>query len=307
MTNSITPTTVPVSDWSFELKYILDTFRKNRIATTGGHAGNTEEVPGGFVVTVTPVELPGAKQYRDARSAAFYAMGAAVKTGQSVLLVIPGHDLVSTYTAITESWFQKANVIVVALFEKVSDVKTFWMDRCVLRAATFSADEQSAIEEMVASGCGLSGPVLINLTGFATKEKPINYSAVMKALCAADPNVKMTAFFPENDDSQNVVAVPVRDKYGIISKYVGMSVAKDVGVLLCPAQCVLLDINIFRTRYANGNMKIVLLDENGALDDLNVAQWICGNGWAYLESDGAEETGAKWLLSQQRQAVWMIR
>lgn len=261
----------------------------------------------GDVVAVTPVELPGAKQYRDARSAAFYAMGTAVKTCKPVILVVPGYDLPSTYTAVTEAWFQKANVIVVALFDRVSEVKTVWMDRCVLRTATFGADEQAAFGEMMTSVRGLPGPVLINLTGFALEEKPIDYSAAMQALCTANPDVKMTAYCPKTLDCEDVTAVPVRDKYGLISKYVGMSVAKDVGVLLCPAQCALLDMNIFRTRYANGNMKIVLLDENGALDDLHVAQWISGNGWEYLESDGAEEADAKWLLSQQRQAVWMIR
>lgn len=261
----------------------------------------------GDVVAVTPVELPGARQYRDARSAAFYAMGTAVKTCQPVTLVVPGHDLVSTYTAITEAWFQKANVIVVALFDRVSEVKTVWMDRCVLWTATFGADEQASFGEMMTSVRGLPGPVLINLTGFALEEKTIDYSAVLEALCIADPNVKMTAYCPNVQGSENVKVVSAKDKYGLISKYVGMSVAKDAGVLLCPAQCALLDMNIFRTRYANGNMKIVLLDENGTLDDLHVAQWISGNGWEYLESDGAEVAGAKWLLSQQRQAVWMIR
>ena len=268
---------------------------------------NLSEWITGDAVAVTPVELPGAKQYRDARSAAFFAMGTAVKTCRSVTLVVSGHDLPSTYTAITEAWFQKANVIVVALFDKVSEVKTSWMDRCVLQTATFGEDEQGSFGKMMASARGLPGPVLINLTRFRLEEKPIDYSAVTQALCAADPGVKMTAYYPETQAGENITAVPAKDKYGLISKYVGMSVAKDVGVLLCPAQCALLDMNIFRTRYANENMKIVLLDENGALDELYVAQWITGNGWDYLESDGAENAGAKWLLSRQRQAVWMIR
>lgn len=261
----------------------------------------------GDVVSVAPAELPGAKQYRDARSAAFYAMGMAVKTCRSVTLVVSGNDLPSTYTAITEAWFQKANVIVVALFDKVSEVKTAWMDRCVLQTATFGADEQTAFEEIMASVRGIPGPVLINLTGFPLEEKAVDYDAVMQAIRAADPAVNVTAYFPKAQCVEGITPVFAKDKYGLLSKYMGMSVVKDVGVLLCPAQCALLDMNIFRTRYANGNMKIVLLDENGAMDELQVAQWITGNGWDYLESRGAEETGAKWLLSQQRQAVWMIR
>lgn len=268
---------------------------------------NLSEYITGDVVAVTPVEIAGAKQYRDARSAAFFAMGTAVKTCRSVTLVVSGHDLPSTYTAITEAWFQKANVIVVALFEKVSQVKTAWMDRCVLQTATFGADEQAAFETMMHSVRGLPGPVLINLTGFPLEEKPMDYTAVTQALRAVKPEVKMTAYCPCETDGKNLTTVSEQEKYGLISKYVGMSVVKDVGVLLCPVQCALLDMNIFRTRYANGNMKIVLLDENGILADLNVAQWVTGNGWEYLESDGAGDSGAQWLLSRQRQAVWMIR
>ena len=261
----------------------------------------------GDVVAVTPVKLAGAKQYRDARSAAFFAMGTAVKTCQPVILVVPGHDLTSTYTAITEAWFQKANVIVVALFDKVSEVKTAWMDRCVLRTATFGVDEQADFGEMMLSVRGLPGPVLINLTGFSCEESEIDYSAVITALSATNPELKITAYSPKVQDYNKVTAVSAKDKYGLISKYIGMSVAKDVGVLLCPAKCALLDINILRTRYGNGNMKIVLIDDNNVLYDLNVREWITENGWEYLESNGAEESGAKWLLSCERQSVWLIR
>lgn len=258
-------------------------------------------------VTVAPITYPGATQYHDARSAAFYALGIALKKNVPVTLIIPGQYLSNTYTAITEAWFQKANIIVIALFEKVSEVKTFWMDRCVLQSATFGHDEQTSFEKMLKSARGLPGPVLFNLIGYSQQEEVIDYTAVITALLSLCPPLKITAYHPNNPQNENITAVPRENKYGLISKYIGMSTLKDTGVLLCPAECALLDMNVFRTRYANSNMKIVLLDEKGLLDDLNIPQWITENGWLYFATDGAEMSGAEWLLSQQQQAVWMIR
>lgn len=268
---------------------------------------NLRECIVGNAITVAPIDLPGAKQYRDARSAAFYAMGSAVKASAPVTLVVLGDDLPSTYTAITEAWFQKANVIVIALFDKVSEVKTAWMDRCVLQTVTYGTDEQAAFREALNASLGLPGPVLINLTGHARCRSKIDYTSVISSLRSIKSDVKITAYCPRTSDAENVTAVPVQNKYGLLSKYIGMSVIEDIGVLLCPAQCALLDISIFRTRYTNSNMKIVLLDEQNRLDNLQVAHWISENGWDFLVSNRADSAGAKWLLSRQRQAVWMIR
>lgn len=261
----------------------------------------------GDVITVTPVELPGAKQYQDARSAAFYALGIAVKKSQPVTLVVPGHYLSSTYTAITEAWFQKANVIVIALFEKVSEVKTAWMDRCVLQTATFGAEEAASFAEALEAARGIPGPALFNLTGTAPAETPVDYSTVLASLRKAAPDAKVWAYHPLKTGDTNLEAVAAQDKYGVLSRYIGMSGVKNVGILICPARCALLDINIFRTRYANQNMKIILLDEDRQLAELNVAQWVQSNGWACLTADDADTDSCRWLLAQQRQAVLMIR
>lgn len=268
---------------------------------------NLEQWMTGDVVTVAPVEFIGAKLYNDARSAAFYALGIAVKKCQPVILVVPGQYLVSTYTAITEAWFQKANVIVVALFDKVSEVKTAWMDRCVLRTVTYGTDEQAAFGEALNEVRGIPGPILLNLVGCSLEEAPVDYSPVVNALRTVAADTTIWAYHPKNKDDKALIAVPSKDKYGVLSKYIGMSAVANAGILLCPARCALLDMNIFRTRYANANMKIILLDEDGKLEGLNVDRWVISNGWECLETNAADKTACKWLISQQRQAVLIIR
>lgn len=261
----------------------------------------------GDVVTAAPVELPGGVSYHDARSAAFYALGVAVKKRQPVTLVVPGQYLPSTYTAITEAWFQKANVIVLALFEKVSDVKTAWIDRCVLHSTSFGAEEQAAFQKELEAARGLHGPVLFNLVGACAEEPPVDYSVVLPTLRTIAADAGVWAYHPKCTDDVHLRPISARDKYGVISKYIGMSAVADAGILLCPARCALLDMNIFRTRYANGNMKIILLDEDGKLNDLHVVQWAESNGWECLQTGTADVDACKWLVSRKRQAVMIVR
>ena len=84
-----------------------------------------------------------------------------------------------------------------------------------------------------------------------------------------------------------------------------MSGAKKVGYLLCDTECMLVDINIFRTRYANGNMKIAVLDD-GKLKDNQIDQWITSNGWKCRRVEKIDGESANWLKEQSMQAVLII-
>lgn len=260
----------------------------------------------GEIVAVQPLIMNKAETYADARSAAFYALGKTIKNRASITLVVPGEYLSSTYTAITEAWFQKANVVVLALFEKYSDVKTSWMDRCVLQTATYGPEEQDSLVLAMKEARDMPGPALFNLVGAPVKEDSIEYGALLTALRAVAARVNVWLYNPTECADPYAHAIGTRDKYGILSRYIGMSTAMDEGVLICPASCALLDMNIFRTRYANGNMKIVLWDESHKLDDLNTALWIQSNGWECAEAEQADEAAYKWLMKQQRQAVLLI-
>ena len=71
-------------------------------------------------ITVFPIKVEGSvAEYQDARSAAFFAMGMSIKQKDPITLLLPGEYLTNIYTAITEAWFQKAEVIVYAFYKKV--------------------------------------------------------------------------------------------------------------------------------------------------------------------------------------------
>lgn len=112
-------------------------------------------------VTVAPISLENEKIYHDARSAAFFAMGRTMKEKTTVGLALPGAYLASTYTAITEAWFQKVNVVVFAFYDKLSEVSTAWIDRCIVKSMTIGADEiDDSIDEIESLPVACNGPVL---------------------------------------------------------------------------------------------------------------------------------------------------
>lgn len=242
--------------------------------------------------------------YQDARSAAFYAMGRAIKEKKTVGIMLPGVYLTSAYTAITEAWFQKANVVVFAFYDKVSEVKTAWAERCVVRCITVDADEMSAHLDEIKDCCALNGPALINIIGVKIEDVPIDYSKWIDEIYKLENNTQVTCY--NGIDSTKAKNILPRDKYGVISKYVGMSVAKYVGYLLCTSDCVLLDANVFRTRYANSNMKIIVLDD-GRLAELDAEKWITSNGWQCEVIGAAEYSFVKWLAEQKQQSVLIVR
>ena len=76
--------------------------------------------------------------------------------------------------------------------------------------------------------------------------------------------------------------------------------------LLCTSECFLIDANVFRTRYANGNMKIILFDD-GNLEKIDAKSWIAGNGWWCEVVSKDETTAVNWLIEDKTQGVLIVR
>lgn len=247
-----------------------------------------------YFVSVTPMEYRISKncesiRMEDARSAAFYALGVAIKTNSTVVLMVPGEYISSTYTAVTEAWFQKARLVVVAVYQRVSEVKTAWMDRCILDQLICRSDELAQYNHLIPKMLQKKGPILINLIDNNPVHTGIDYTQVLSVLkSVADSKTEIICYntkmnFGENDFSVHVI--DKKHKYGVLSKYIGGAAVTDMGILCCTADCVLVDVNIFRTRYANKNMKIVVVDKEDELKRNHIDQWIKSNDWNYFETD----------------------
>ena len=231
-------------------------------------------------VTVAPISLENEKIYHDARSAAFFAMGRTMKEKTTVGLALPGAYLASTYTAITEAWFQKVNVVVFAFYDKLSEVSTAWIDRCIVKSMTIGADEIDDSIDEIESCCGMNGPVLINIVGVKDDETSFDYRKWIDAIRQKEGNAKIRCYNAIQSD-------------GIIN-------------LLCTSECFLIDANVFRTRYANGNMKIILFDD-GNLEKIDAKSWIAGNGWWCEVVSKDETTAVNWLIEDKTQGVLIVR
>lgn len=257
----------------------------------------------GKTVTVAPIRIDGNSTfYQDARSAAFCAMGMSIKERQPVTLLLPGSYLASAYTAITEAWFQKAAVIVYAFYKKVSDVNTGWADRCA-KTMTVHVEEYEEKANEIAGFYYMQKPVLINIVGVDVEDAQMDYSDVMATISKIDASARFICY--NSIEHPQIINIKTKHKYGVLSKYIGMSTAINAGYLLCNADCVLVDVNIFRTRYANGNMKIVMLDD-GQLKENQIDHWIRSNGWLCRRIIQMEAEAAKWLKMQTAQAVLII-
>ena len=231
----------------------------------------------------------------DARSAAFYAMGVSVKSCAPVALFVPGKYLVNTLTAVTEAWFQKVNIIIVAIWDCLDDIKTAWMDRCVLDTLSCEVSELGEYEDRIKGMCHVKGPVLINVLERTTVDyNKIDYSTVIGCLKQELPDaVVLNCYKPMEFNNQFwgvIKAIQEKHTYGVISKYIGGSAVADIGFLICPIECALIDINIFRTRYANRNMKIVLLDSKKKARKQGVDQWIESCNWKCFHYEGHDST-----------------
>lgn len=254
-------------------------------------------------VTVAPIKLQnGVLEYQDARSAAFFAMGMSIKEKEPVTLLLPGEYLTSTYTAITEAWFQKVEMIVYAFYKKISDVNTSWADRCA-KTMTIHIDEYDEKADEIAANYHMHGPVLINVVGIDLEDPQIDYDAVITTISEIDKSAEFLCY--NSKERAGISNIKAKHKYGVLSKYIGMSTAKRVGYLLCNTDCMLVDVNIFRTRYANGNMKIVALDD-GQLKENQIDQWIISNGWECRRVEQMSSEAAKWLKEQNIQAVLIL-
>lgn len=254
-------------------------------------------------VTVLPIKIEHSiAEYHDARSAAFFAMGMSIKEREPITLLLPGEYLTNVYTALTEAWFQKAEMIVYAFHKKVSDVKTSWAHRCA-KTITIHIDEYEEKADEITAYHHMHGPVLINVVGIDLEEPQIDYSAEITAISEVD---KLAKFLCYNSKELTVVSnIKAEYKYGVLSKYIGMSITKNVGYLLCNSNCMLVDVNVFRTRYANGNMKIVVLDD-GLLKENQIDKWIISNGWKCKRTEQMNHEAAKWLKDQNVQAILII-
>lgn len=247
-----------------------------------------------YFVSVYPLKFPDAYNVlyvRDARSAGFYAMGIALKNNSPVVVFVPGEYIANLYTSITEAWFQKAKIIVVATYNSVQQMKTSWMDRCTIKNFSLSYQEFIDEKEFEHDTFSANGPVAINLLYLSKMKMVEAYDEIISKIKQIDPYGKFISYACDNDNiEKNIIYnVEQRHLYGALSKYIGASVVKKIGYFVCNIDPLLVDLSIFRTRYANGNMKIAINDCHAVINDKKIDEWFLKNNWCIFRDTSNDE------------------
>lgn len=244
----------------------------------------------------------------DARSAAFYAFGKSNRENKPVALIINGEYLPNVYTAVTEAWFQKTNLIVVALYNTYREINCGYMDRCVIN--NIIADKTD-ISDIKPSDILCAGPVLINIFGEALSKRKYNYAEVLNCLdSVVEKNTPLFCYAPDNIvcGALNIKPIDDKHKYGVLSKYFGYTIASEKkAVLCCTADCVTLDMNIFNNRYTTSNIKIIILDNDNIISHNRINEWIGSNNFTCREIKTVSIDKIKQFYEEECASVIIVR
>lgn len=220
------------------------------------------------------------KNIEDARSAAFYALGRAKVTEKPVALFVEAAYVASTYTAITEAFYQKVPVLIVSF-----DYKRTFCEESFMRYSVSTIYNITNIEHINEIRI-TNKPVLVKI---CLEEEKINRKAhktgilerllltLNETLLPQDEVLLYADDVPCNfDDGITIRQYSAEYQYGVISKYLGMlQYAEHELILMIPEQMFRLDYNVFNSRYITPKMKIIVYDVQ---DENNIKlEWLTYN------------------------------
>ena len=223
----------------------------------------------------------------DVRSATFYALGLSKQKCNPVVLIIDEDYISNTYTGLTEIWFQRIPVIVLAYNSK-NIYATKYIDRCVDKTYWIENIEDSGnldnqLEELV-------GPILIRIPRFSIPENEINYYEMIRDIKMHSDRC-ILLYNPAKDSiGENIDVIDPSHKYCLVSKYVGTLRGGQNRILCMPESCLLLDTNIYNMRNFPSNFYLCVKSEDGS-NIAKIKDWVENNKIQVLESteNGIEE------------------
>lgn len=251
-------------------------------------------------------------QLCDARSAAFLAMGVAIRTQGTCALIVPGKYITNILTAVTEAWFQKCNLLIVGIFENITDFHTSWMDRYLVGRLDLRLEELEKESESVGKLLSTQGPKLLSVLCPPEHNEKHDYGELLDILLSSNlTGVTITCYNAllktDQENNESIKNIGDRFKYGMISKYIGSSLSKSAGILLCTSECLLVDINVFRTKYKSEWMKVIIHDCYGIVKEKKIDEWIQSNGWFYMETGSISSSIIEEFALNKKASVLVVR
>lgn len=200
-------------------------------------------------------------KFFDARSAGFFAMGQALMKND-IVLIVRGEYLPSLYTVLTEAWFQKINLNIVAIYDNVYDVKNHYLNRCLVSNMMFYDYDVKKFKNKINKELEKIGPKLFSVITNEFKIEKEDYSFIFENLVDFQSEIERIYVYNSNNNfeklSSEVINIDYRYKYGVISKYCAKTTSSTKCILVCNEECLKVDSNIFNCRYINDNFKIIV-------------------------------------------------
>lgn len=245
----------------------------------------------------------------DVRSATFFALGKE-NLHSNCIIIVNGEEIQNILTGITETWFQKLNVFVIALYSKYDDIKTDFLRRVVPNIIQIYDEDYSYYENSIDKAIKTNYPSLITLK-HEIKNVQYNYKNLLKyfdeilneqnelILYNSNKNVEMTKYKVNN--------IEAKYKYGIISKYMGyIEGSKKKKILCIPAKVFLLELNILNNRYINENFKIIIFNCNKDLKDNSIENWVNNNNIKSMKAEMYNKETLYDFISKKEATILLV-
>ena len=243
----------------------------------------------------------------DVRSAAFYAFGQSKITNRNVALIIDGEYLANTYTVLTEAWFQKTNLIVIALYDSFYNIETNYLKRCLVSDIKFLDKDINLFKDKIVSSFSLIGPKLYNVVVDKVSVNKNNYNNILEKLLPLMKKEETVMTYNSVNINCKCIwkNVDKKYKYGILSKYVAMITEhSEKMILLVTNECIEIDSNIFNSRFMNNSFKLIILDKNNRVNDY--IKWIKSNDINIIECDNLDKDINK-LYTENKPTVLVVK
>lgn len=258
-----------------------------------------DEVP----IEISDIEC---KRISDVRSAAFYAFGESKIKNETVVLIINGEFLTNIYTVFTEAWFQKTDLIVLAVYNSIYDIETHYLNRCLVTNMKFMDKDIDLFENDILDSLNKIGPKLYNVVKTNDNNCENDYEKILDILdFKLRKETEVHVFNSKNNKHYkflNILNIPIKYKYGVISKYCAKTLTKENSILICNDEVVKSDFNIFLSKYLTKNFKVIIKFS----EDFNFIKGLKNRNISIIESEKLENDIEK-FIDDERPCVLLYK
>ena len=223
---------------------------------------------------------------KDIRSATFYALGKE-NLNNKCILIVNGDEIQNILTGITETWFQKLNIFIVALYKRYDDIKTEFLRRVIPNIVNIFEEEYNEYENFIIKATKAHSPTLITIKHSLSVQDYDYNNLILKLKKVIQNDSEIFLYNCNKEILKNDFKIKnISYKYCILSKYMGYIVGRKKKTLICiPEELLLLDLNILNNRYLDKNFKVIVFDFKEENYERQIKDWCNSNNIKTVESD----------------------